>query len=206
MSDMHSMMRALATGPVRRGLAVMVALTPLGVVVAHVLSYYLVYDDPHQRARVLDASGHGYFDVAVHLSLIAAVTALLGIAALTTRRRLRPEASDVPRFGPVLGGLIALQIGGFTGLEVLERAGSGSLGGVLHEPALLVALPLLVLGATITAGVVSVVVRTARNLASRLTSTGPRQSVVRLERPISRPSLGGEPACAAARAPPRSLN
>ncbi len=200
---MHSVMRGFAAGPLRRGLAVVAALTPIGVICAHVLGYHVAYDDPHQRALVLEASGHGYFDVAVHLALIAAVTALLGIAALTARRRLRPGGSDVPGFAPLLGGLIVLQVAGFVALEVLERVGSGSLGDLFHEPALLIALPLLVVGAAITGAVVSIVIVRAGNLSSEITPTRPRQSVTRLEWPTPRPRPGGDSARVAARSPPR---
>lgn len=200
---MHSVMNALTPGPVRRGLAVLAGLTPLGVVFAHALAYNMVHGDPHQRARVLDASGHGYFDAAVQMSLIAALAALLGITALAVRRRWDPATADVPRGVQLWGGLVVLQIAAFAGLELLERAGSGSLGGFLHEPAFLVALPLLVLGAGITATVVSMVVRAGRNLEARVTSGGPRRSVIKLEWPVTRPTPSGDLTSVAARAPPR---
>jgi hypothetical protein len=102
---------------------------PLGLIAAvamlgsHWVAYLLAAPDPHARAHLLQITGHGYWPLAISLAIVGGVVGLgsfvssrLGPEHRTNRHRIFARA--LPRF-------LALQVGGFIVLEVVERAISG---------------------------------------------------------------------------------
>src|SRR4051794_24588136 len=95
-----------------------------GVVLAHTLDYAALFPDPGARARVLAATGHGYW----HLAVLAAASAGLAAAVLAVGRG---AASALHPDGAASGAsvraidVILVQVGVFAGLELLERVAAG---------------------------------------------------------------------------------
>ena len=104
----------------RLSLGLIAAAAMLG---SHWVAYLLAAPDPHERAHLLQVSGHAYWPTAITVALGALVIGLISFVGV----RLRPEAREsrsqifrhaAPRF-------LALQVGGFFLLEVIERMVSG---------------------------------------------------------------------------------
>lgn len=111
----------------------LVALTAMGVVVTHAVSYLLSY--PRASARREALEGHAHLDFAgpglVVLGLATAVA--LSIAAGRTQRPAR-------QLGISRRSLIVCQLVGFAGLEAVERV--DTLGQLANEPAVLLGVVL----------------------------------------------------------------
>ncbi len=95
---------------------------------SHWVAYLFAAPDPHARADLLASTGHGYWPSAAGFAVAALVLGLgafisqrLAPAVRATRRRVFTYA--LPRF-------FALQVGGFTALELVERLVSGHAVGV----------------------------------------------------------------------------
>ena len=98
----------------------LVLVAAAGIVVAHAADYALAFPDPARRSRVLAATGHGYWPVAV---LVAVVCAALGLA-LAARRGWRRAASSTSL--PVTAGQLAVgQVALFAVIETVERTAVG---------------------------------------------------------------------------------
>jgi hypothetical protein len=104
-----------------------------GTVLAHTVDYAALFPDRGARSRVLAATGHGYW----HLAVLAAMAAGLAAAALVVAR----GASHAVRHEPEAHGdgfrlldVIIVQVGVFAGIELLERVSAGlSPTVLLHE-------------------------------------------------------------------------
>lgn len=119
-----------------------------GVVVAHAAAYAAAFPSAAERGPHLDATGHGYWPVAVAAAVAAAGLALL-LAAGSGLARGRGAGWGTVR------GLAGWQVAAFAALEVGERAVNGVaptglpsgpefwLGVVLQLPVALVAARLL---------------------------------------------------------------
>ena len=102
---------------------------PLGLIAAaamlgsHWAAYLLSAPDPHDRAHLLQTTGHGYWPLA---SSIAVAALVLGLGTFIGRSFTPTIRSSRARIlGHALPRLLYLQIGGFVTLEVLERFASG---------------------------------------------------------------------------------
>src|SRR5688572_27715309 len=105
------------------------ARVPLGLIAvaamlgSHWVAYMLAAPDPHVRAGRLESTGHGYWPsamgfavAAIFLGLGSFIAHRLSPAVRTSRQQIFTHA--LPRF-------LAVQIAGFTALEVVERLASG---------------------------------------------------------------------------------
>ena len=103
-------------GPRLRGLPVL-GFAALGLLLAHTLAYLVVIPDPHQRAFVLQRTGHVYLPAIAQAALVLAVA---GVAAVIVRA-LASERGRAESFRRLAGPMIVVQVAAFVGQEVLER-------------------------------------------------------------------------------------
>ena len=54
----------------------------LGALGGHAIGYWAAHPLAHERDAVLEASGHGYMDMAIAVALVAGLMALLGQFAM----------------------------------------------------------------------------------------------------------------------------
>jgi hypothetical protein len=94
-----------------------------GLVLGHVLAYLIAVPDPHQRAFVLQRTGHEYLPA---LAEAALVLALAGIAAVVIRAFAPGPRGGSERFSRLAGRLTLVQVLAFGGLEVVERIVAGA--------------------------------------------------------------------------------
>jgi hypothetical protein len=97
-----------------------------GVVVGHWLSYLLGLPSAHLRAEVLRATGHGYWESGVELSVAVVVVALAAIAVRQYRAASNTAVSAAEGPGRVALRLAGIQVLGFSALEVGERLAAGA--------------------------------------------------------------------------------
>jgi hypothetical protein len=114
-------------------------LAAAGVMVAHVLAFWLAVPNPVRREHLLEETGHGAWPMLVALALGALVASLAGFAGSRLKEeRLAPTAVLVR--GTVTR-LIALQVAGFIVLEAFERLAVGhGLAELLSEPVMAIGL------------------------------------------------------------------
>jgi len=120
-----------------------------GLALSHWLAYLIAVPHAHERERLLEHTGHGYWPLA------AAVAAALGLGALVvTGARAVARARDAdlgrPRLGQLVARLVGIQLPAFVLLEAIERLASGAadLAFVLQAP-FLVGLGVQLLVATV---------------------------------------------------------
>jgi hypothetical protein len=92
-----------------------------GIVLAHAADYALAFPDPARRGRVLSATGHGYWPVAV---VVAVLCAALGFA-VAARRGWRGE-THATSVRATAARLAVGQVALFGVLETVERAAVGA--------------------------------------------------------------------------------
>src|SRR5262249_42709420 len=106
-----------------------------GTVLAHTVDYAALFPDRGARSRVLAATGHGYW----HLAVLAAMAAGLAAAALVVARGASNAMHHEPEphgNGFRLLDVVVMQVGVFAGIELLERVSAGLSPAVLfHERA-----------------------------------------------------------------------
>ncbi len=136
-----------------------------GLVLSHWLAYLIAVPHAHERERVLESTGHGYWPLA------AAVAAVLGLVALVvTGSRAVVQARDADlgqqRSRHLMVRLAAMQIPAFVLLEAIESIASGtaSLDVALQAP-FLVGLGLQLIVATALAVLLSRFARAAARIA-----------------------------------------
>jgi hypothetical protein len=172
------------------------ATTAAGVVVAHAAAYLLAYRNGGERAHELQATGHGYWSLAVVLAAVAG-------AAVTTAA-VRRGATRTPTPIPLLP-LIGAQLALFAGAEVVERAAVGVSPAVLaHSPEFVVGLCLQL----VVAVAARLLLRGAEVLGARLGGRRPAlapRTVGALLPPVAVLRAPVRWAAAASRAPPPSL-
>ena len=111
-----------------------------GVTGAHLIAYLLSVPSPEQRAGVLLASGHGYWDHAMVLGVVAGVLAVAHAFVRGVRRGKVDPAQGQGRFSRRLLMLASWQLALFVGMEVIERVVAGV------DPKLLLETPAFALG------------------------------------------------------------
>jgi hypothetical protein len=98
-----------------------------GLALSHWLAYLIAVPHAHERERLLEHTGHGYWPLA------AAVAAALGLVALVVMgSRAVAQAWDADlgrqRLRPLVARLAGMQIPAFILLEAIERLASGAAG------------------------------------------------------------------------------
>jgi hypothetical protein len=136
-----------------------------GIVAAHCLAYALAEPHGHDRAMLMDATGHRFWSVVAAISL---GLGLAGVAAFLART-VHPAAGArrVDLFGFAVSRLMALQVGGFVLLEVSERFFFGhGISSLPAERAFVAGVVLQIVVAVVSSLLLSVVARTLRALMS----------------------------------------
>jgi hypothetical protein len=136
-----------------------------GLALSHWLAYLIAVPHAHERERLLEHTGHGYWPLA------AAVAAALGLVALVVTgaravARARDADSGQQRLCQLVARLAGMQLPAFVLLEAIERLASGAadLEFVLQAP-FLVGLGLQLLVATVLGVFLSRFARVAARLA-----------------------------------------
>jgi hypothetical protein len=136
-----------------------------GLALSHWLAYLIAVPHAHERERLLEHTGHGYWPLA------AAVAAALGLVALVVAgSRAVAQARDADlgqrRLRPLVARLAGMQIPAFILLEAIERLASGAadLDFALHAP-FLVGLGVQLLVATVLGVLLSRFARAAARIA-----------------------------------------
>jgi hypothetical protein len=137
-----------------------------GVLVTHWLTYRLLGLDGH-----LHETGHG------HLDTTSAIVLGLFVAGALRFCRLGLGGRAAPRIGPLALRLAALQAVGWLGMEVAERAMSGSLSTLDHHGLLLVGLAVQVVVACVVAAFVRLTGRVLEAVVARRASRHHRTAV-----------------------------
>ena len=136
-----------------------------GVVLAHLLAYFLVAPDSHHRAELLEATGHGSWTLAIAVALGSLVAAFGGLAL----RVARHDDSSLSWIGCFVR-LTLLQVTGFTVLELVERAFvHGAPTEVFVEPAFVIGVVLQIVAAAVAATLMVVFARVIEGLVLRST-------------------------------------
>ncbi len=132
-----------------------------GLVAGHLLSYALAISDEHQRAFVLRSTGHDYLPAAGEIALVLAVAAIVGVIAGSIGRRTTAPAR------PLVARLIALQVGAFLAVEVLERlVAEAPLAGLGHDHLLVVGVAVQIGVALLGIGLLRALTRAGSSLAA----------------------------------------
>ena len=95
---------------------------------SHWAAYLLAAPAPHDRAHLLQTTGHGYWPIAISVAVGAAVLGLGSFITGSLTPRVRGSRQRI--LGHALPRLLVLQVSGFITLEVLERYLSGHAIGV----------------------------------------------------------------------------
>ena len=135
-----------------------------GIVAAHLLAYLFAVPDPHDRVHVLESTGHGAW------SYLAAVCLGLLVAGLLRYvvGSFRGDGELTAPFIAIAGRLAVLQLGGFLGLEALERLSiDHSVSGLFAEPAIQLGLLLQLAIALVGALVLMMLTRVIRSVLAR---------------------------------------
>jgi hypothetical protein len=136
-----------------------------GLVLSHWLAYLIAVPHAHERERLLEDTGHGYWPRA------AAVAAALGLVALVaTGSRAVAHARDAdlgqPRLRHLVARLAGMQLPAFVLLEATERLASGTAGlDLLLQAPFLVGLGVQLVVAAVLGAVLSRFARVAARIA-----------------------------------------
>jgi hypothetical protein len=141
-----------------------------GIIAAHWSAYALTLSS-HERAHLLEDTGHRFFPYLAAIGLGLLVAALSGWIA----RCLDPTAARSTRVLGVAGRLASLQVIGFLGLELGERAffGHGVSLGVLSEAPVIAGLILQLVFAAFAALLLAAVAKVVDLVVAR---RGPRRT------------------------------
>ena len=187
----------------RRALPLVVGVA--GVVLAHALDYAVVFPHAADRARQLDATGHGYWPIAVAAAFVAGATAL----AIAVRRGMLGAVGRVadPRpFPQRVAHLAVWQVALFVAVEVAERAAVGvAVAPLVTSPEFLLGLAVQVVVAAVALTLLGAVERAAREIARRRRRLRPTGTPVAAPVPWAFPPM---PVCldtAGPRGPPLAL-
>ena len=132
-----------------------------GMLLGHLLAYFVAAPDPHHRAHLLEITGHGRPGLIVVIGLaclFGAVAMAVGDAITRSSRR--------SSYGATWARLAAAQLVGFTALEAVERAISGEIAGLMLEPVFLGGLLVQV----VVAGLAAIAILAIQKIVTRFVS------------------------------------
>lgn len=140
-----------------------------GLLAGHLVSYFVVAPDVHEREELLALTGHSDHGVFGTLALAATFAAVIGL--FMQRVRSRCDGAGVSRAGVALL-LWAVQTFGFVLLETWERGhGLAGVAELVHEPAFLIGLVAQVVVALVATAIV-VLIRATADALLRLFAPG----------------------------------
>jgi len=141
---------------------------PAGVLAAHAAGYLLAYRNGQYRADILAATGHGYLG---HATLVATIGAAIAVS-LAVARGIR-EAQATKWWDAALR-MAGIQTVAFFAVEILERvaAGVSPFVGFAHILAVGTIVQLCI--AAVVAGVLLLLERAGRTIATALRSVLPQ--------------------------------
>ena len=168
-------------GGMRRWFAwpIAVPLAVIGVLAGHSAGYHVAVPDPHERAHVLAASGHGYLEYAtLAVALCAALAGLAFVAAILAAVRGREtrggrrQIALVAAFAPVA----------FVLQELIERyAHDGRMHwGVVASGPFLLGLATQIPFALLAAAIAAALGATAQRIAAAVAARLPRPRLIAL--------------------------
>jgi hypothetical protein len=98
-----------------------------GLVLSHWLAYLIAVPHAHERERLLESTGHGYWPLA---TAVAAALALVALVATGSRAVAQARNADLSqqRLRHLVASLAGTQIPAFVLLEAIERLASGTAG------------------------------------------------------------------------------
>lgn len=158
-----------------------------GLLGGHLLSYAIVAPHGHERAELLQATGHGMPDLFGPLAMSALIAAAVGFIGL--QLRVGDGGSGRTPAARLALALWAMQTLGFVALEASERVlSSHPIGDLWHEPAFLVGLVAQLLVAVAGSLLLAALRRTAEAIRRFLSWAPPSGApLLHLARPISVP-------------------
>ncbi len=132
-----------------------------GVVLAHVLAYFMAAPHRSGREMLLRSGGHRHWAVVAALAVGALVAGLIWFTSQATRPDRVWSLGARAFFVSTAHRLVLLQVSGFVLLEASERALFGAgFGQVFAEPVILIGIVLQVVSALGAAGLLVVLART----------------------------------------------
>jgi hypothetical protein len=169
----------------RAGCVYLSAAAVAGVVAAHTVADVLVLPDPHARAEHLQATGHGYWPVAVYLAVALGALALAWTVARGAGT-LRTAGPEVARFRL----LATRQLLVFAVVEASERLVAGvPVTDLWREPAFVVGLAVQV----VVAAGLALLLRRAEGLGARVAAAMRPSGAAARPRPRWSPASCGSP-------------
>src|ERR1051325_2842544 len=188
------------------GLFTLAATASGGVILGHWLAYVAAVPAPALRARILSATGHGYWLGAVRLGVVLGVASLGAVFAGQLSRRLRDEWAEPRSLVALTLPLAAIQVAGFTAMEFLERLMAGApLAGAFHHGLFVLGLAVQVLVAAAGALLLLWLSRSGERLDAIVRSARVRQPVFRGLAPqvVAMLPVDAQSGAAGVRDPPR---
>lgn len=145
-----------------------------GLLAGHLVSYFVVAPDAHERAELLAGTGHSDHGAFATVALAATFAAVIGLFMQRVRSRCdRGSGTSRVRVAALLW---AVQTSGFVALETWERGhGLASALDLVHEPAFLIGLVAQAVVALVATAVVLLIGATVDALL-RLLAPGPGAS------------------------------
>ena len=155
-----------------------------GILGAHWAAYLFAAPDPHDRAHLLETSGHAYWPLAAMVAIAAAAFGLVTFVGsrihpsiVTSRRAILSHS--LPRF-------LGLQVGGFALLEISERVlsghsfGTSDLLATTFVAGVVIQVIAAILSALLLVGIAFVVERIVRRRPAKRRVAGPIRTVTTL--------------------------
>jgi hypothetical protein len=140
-----------------------------GVVLAHWLAYVLAIPGAHARAKVLAASGHSYWVMAIKFAVVLGLAALGALFLRHLDRPPRTWESGQEAFSAIAARLSLLQVMAFIAMEVTERLVVGApVAHLFHHRLFLMGLALQLIVASAGALLLLWFSRTAERVAEAL--------------------------------------
>jgi hypothetical protein len=190
----------------RTGALPLAGMAAAGMVLGHDLAYRLAVPDAHARSAVLLQSGHGYWLLAVKAAVILGLSGAGAFVARHLRSAQGKPCGPMEAFVSILIPLAAMQLVGYTCMEIVERAAVGApVAGLFHHHLYLLGVAVQFLVACTGGLVLLALGRGASALAELLARTweqAPR--ILSSSRAIIVPPATVLAGRAVPRAPPRS--
>jgi hypothetical protein len=107
-----------------------------GLALSHWLAYLIAVPHAHERERLLEHTGHGYWPRAAAVAAALGLVALVVTGARAVARARDADLGQQPRLGQLVARLAGMQLPAFVLLEAIERLASGAadLAFVLQAP------------------------------------------------------------------------